>query len=164
MGKMEVTSLPQVYIGADHGGFATKNQLVSYLQANGFTVIDCGAATEDPEDDYTDYAFAVATHIQADWQKQVTSYGILLCRSGGGMAIAANKVKGIRAVLVSTKDEAVHAREHNNAQIITISADTLPLTEVEIIVDTFLRTQYVPEERHERRIAKIGAYEEKSSL
>lgn len=154
---------PHLFIGADHGGFGHKALLIEYLQAQGYQVEDCGNLVLDAADDYPQFALAVAEKVHALELTDTPSFGILLCRSGGGMVIAANKVMGIRAVAVQTEAEAVHARVHNNAQVVSFSADSLSPAQVQQLLGVFLTTPFTGEERHVRRLSQIAAYEESRS-
>ena len=145
-----------IYIGADHGGYALKEKVKTWLDEWKYDYTDEGALHLDPEDDYPDFAFAVAEAVSHDSQGQ----GILICRSAAGMIIAANKVMGIRAVAVFDDVSTKHAREHNNANIIGLSGDWLDEEKAKQIVKTFLTTEFTKEERHQRRIDKISEMEE----
>lgn len=144
-----------IFLGADHGGFELKNQLKIWLSDQGHQVEDCGAFAMDAQDDYPDFAFAVADKVA----NQPESRGILLCRSGGGMTIAANKVRGIRAVTVDSVKAAAHAREHHDANIISLGADWLNPDDIQSIITTFLNTPASPDVRHVRRRQKIATRE-----
>lgn len=146
---------PQIVIGSDHGGYELKEVISAWLIEQGYSVSDEGAHVFDPTDDYPQVAFSVAQKV-ADSQNAV---GILLCRSSGGEVIAANKVTGIRAVSVFNSQSAVHAKEHNNANVIALPADWLTVEEVKKYILEFLETHFLQEERHVRRIAQISAYE-----
>ena len=149
--------MPNVFIGADHGGFELKEKIKTHLESRGYTVHDCGAATLDAKDDYPDFAFAVAKNVAADQY----SRGVLLCRSGAGMTIAANKVLGARAATLHTGEEAAHARHHNDVNIAALPADFLTEQEIFEILGIFLVTPFSDEERHKRRLAKISEFEQK---
>lgn len=140
-----------LYIGSDHGGFSLKETLKAYLSSKGVAIEDRGAPTLDPGDDYPQYAMAVAKAVLQDKANQ----GILICRSGGGMGIAANRFKGIRAVEVVDEKSAIHAREHNNANIMTLSAEWMDEEVAKHVVDVFLSTPFSGEERHIRRIQEL---------
>ncbi len=140
-----------IYLGADHGGFPLKEFLKNELMKQGYIVEDCGAFTLDPTDDYPVYAQEVARKVLAD----PGSFGILLCRSGAGMEIAANRFKGIRAVECHNVNEAIHARQHNDANIVVLGADEIDGEKAERVVKTFLETAFNQEERHIRRIEEI---------
>ncbi len=148
-----------VYIGADHGGFRLKEHLKDWLSSQDYHIKDCGAHELVDEDDFPDYAFLVGSAICHD--SDTESMGILCCRSGGGMVIAANKMIGIRAVQVFTAPEAVHDREHNNANVLCLGADMMDQTTAEQVVQSFLTTHFTKEDRHVRRLAKISSFEDK---
>lgn len=141
----------KVYIAADHGGFDLKEALKEYLETRNYDVEDCGAYELDPSDDYPDFMYPAAQRIGADHSAR----GIFLCRSGAGAAIVANKVKNVRAVVARTKEDAKHAREHNDANVIALSSDSLSAEEAREIVTTFISTPFSGEERHLRRLKKI---------
>lgn len=139
----------RVCIASDHAGFDQKQALVGYLAAQGHDVADLGPA-DDGRVDYPDYAEKVARAVaggQAD-------FGVLVCGTGIGMAVAANKVDGIRAVNIVRPDFAALAREHNDANVITLSGRFVSLEENEAIVDAFLSTEFGGG-RHAGRVAKI---------
>lgn len=140
-----------IYIGADHGGFLMKEFLKTELIKQGYVVEDCGAFSLDPADDYPLYAQTVAKKVLAG----LDSFGILLCRSGGGMEIAANRFEGIRAVECRDIDEAVHARQDNDANILVLGADGMQQELAKDIAQTFLSTPFTQAPRHERRIQEI---------
>ena len=116
-----------IYLGADHGGFVLKENIKQFLKEHDLKYEDLGNTILDMDDDYPDYAFAVGERVGKEdapskkWKDRAK--GILFCRSSGGMVIAANKVKNIRAVAVYDEKGARHAREHNDANIIALSGD-----------------------------------------
>lgn len=140
-----------IYLGADHRGFALKEYIKNYLAGEGRAVVDCGNTDHDESDDYPDYAKAVAERV-AD---EAGAKGILVCGSGNGVAIAANKVRGIRAAVAMTEAQARAARSDEDANIIAIAADYTEQDEVWNIVEAFLSTPFLDAERHMRRIGKI---------
>jgi ribose 5-phosphate isomerase B len=150
---------PLIYIGADHGGFQFKEELKLWLEQFASEVIDCGAHVHDPKDDYPLFAAEVAKKVASS----VDSLGVLLCRSGGGMTIAANKIDGIRAVEVFDDASASHAREHNHANVVTLGGDYLTLNQVKSALKSYLLTTPSSEERHLRRIQQIHQLEQKNS-
>ncbi len=154
---MSNPSKPTIHLGADHGGFELKEQLKKWLEEQGYSVEDHGAHTMDPNDDYPEPAFAVAEAV-AEHESE-NAKGVLLCRSGGGVTIAANKVKGVRAVTVNAPQEADHAVTNNNANIIALAADWLTPDQSKEALKVFLETPFTGEERHQRRINQISAYE-----
>ena len=145
----------KVYLGADHGGFALKNTLLAWLKTRGHEVVDCGNTKMDPADDFPDFAFAVADCVAAD----PTSRGIVLCRSAGGMTIAANKVGGIRCVTAMNVQDVTHNRGHNNANVLAIAGDYTTTPEAKKLVEVFLTTPWIGDERFVRRLGKIKARE-----
>jgi ribose 5-phosphate isomerase B len=140
-----------VYLGADHGGFALKEHLKTWLLSVDSKVEDCGAFSLDPADDYPQFAQVVAHKVL----EHAGSFGVLLCRSGGGMEIAANRFEGVRAVQCLNTDEAKHAREHNDANVLVLPADELDEKTAERVTQTFISTQFSNEERHKKRIEMI---------
>ncbi len=144
-----------IYLGADHGGFELKEALTKWLIEEGYLVKDMGATTFDPQDDYPQYAVAVAKAVS----QHTDSFGILLCRSGGGMTVAANKIDGIRAVELFDEKSAKHAREHNHANVITIGADWQNFSNAKNIISKFFNTLPSQDERHLRRIQQISQLE-----
>lgn len=144
----------KIAIAADHAGFPLKEALKVKLQAQGHEVADCGAFSSESTD-YPDYAQAVAKKVVAE----EAARGILVCSTGIGMSIAANKVDGVRAALAGNRDAARLTREHNNANVIALGALFLSEEEAGRIVETFLSTDFSDGPRHSRRIEKIAAIE-----
>lgn len=145
-----------VYLGADHGGFTLKNTLVAWLKTQGYDVVDCGNTKLDPVDDFPDFAFAVADHVAAD----PGSRGIVLCRSAGGVTIAANKVKGVRCVTGVNSVDVTHNRGHDDANVLAIAGDYIREPEAKELVKLFLTTPWIGDERFVRRLGKIKARED----
>ena len=149
----------KVFLGADHRGFELKEKLKEWLTANGYEVHDLGADRFDAGDDYPDFASAVAARVAGD---PVNRRGVLLCGSGGGMDVAANKVRGIRASVAWSVDAAAHTRSHDDANVVSIPADWTPPEAAAEIVRAFLETPFSGEERHARRLKKIAEIEGKN--
>ncbi|MBB5136314.1 ribose 5-phosphate isomerase B [Thermocatellispora tengchongensis] len=145
----------RVYIGADHAGYELKNHLVSVLKEYGHEVTDCGPFVYDPEDDYPAFVLRAAEGVAGD----PGSLGVVIGGSGNGEQIAANKVRGIRAVLAWNEDTARLGREHNNANVVSVGARQHTAKEATKLVQTFLATAFSGDERHSRRIAQIASYE-----
>lgn len=145
----------KVYIASDHGGFEYKKELKKHLKTKGYEVEDMGNVELDPKDDYTDFVFPLAIRVSNEKQ----SFGIVLGRSGNGEQIAANKVKGIRAVLCLNERMAEKARDHNDANILSLGADYIDIDTAKKVVETFLKTPFSEGERHARRLRKINDYE-----
>ncbi len=143
----------KIVLGADHAGYELKDKIKQHLQQQGVDVRDEGTSSPDSVD-YPDYARLVAHDVA----EQRADLGILVCGSGIGMAIAANKVDGIRAANVSTEYEAQMSREHNNANVLALGARIVGADEAFRIVDKWLSAQFAGG-RHERRVEKIMAIE-----
>jgi ribose 5-phosphate isomerase B len=150
-----------IFIGADHGGFAYKERLIEWLRGLGYQVEDCGAPELDPGDDYPEYAFEVAGKVAAAGESGADEeLGILICRSSGGVTIAANKIQGIRAATATDARMAQKVREDDHANILTLAADWLDWPQVQEITLAFLNAAPSQAERHLRRIQKISSYED----
>jgi ribose 5-phosphate isomerase B len=145
----------RVFLGSDHAGFELKATLIAHLIEQGHEPVDCGALTYDPNDDYPGPCITAAQRTVAE----PGSLGIVIGGSGNGEQIAANKVKGCRAALVWSDDTASLARQHNNANIISIGARNHPIEDALRFVDVFLSTAFSAEPRHQRRIDILDAYE-----
>jgi len=145
----------RIHIGSDHAGLDFKNELITHLVMNGHDVTDHGPYEYDALDDYPDFCIPAAEAVAKD----ATSLGIVLGGSGNGEQIAANKVKGIRAALVWSIETAKLAREHNNANVISVGGRMHEADFVKQLIDTFIATPYPGDERHARRIQKVSNYE-----
>lgn len=142
-----------VYIGCDHGGVELKNEIIACVEAMGETVKDLGAYTADSVD-YPDYGFAVGEAVAND----VGSRGIVICKTGVGMSICANKVKGVRCALCTSVDMGRLCREHNNANVLALGASNTSTETALDIVKAFLTTEFAGG-RHAGRVGKITSYE-----
>ena len=140
-----------VGIASDHGGFELKKILIAYLKESGFTPKDYGPAEFDPEDDYPDFARGLSFDIS----KGELSCGILICRSGVGMGINANRFHGVRAVIADNVRTAAGSRSHNCSNVLVIPADFLKTEEILEIVKEWFSTPFSGEERHLRRLEKL---------
>lgn len=144
----------KIAIGCDHGALELKNALIPHLEKKGYTVKDFGTYTAD-SCDYPDFAGAAAKAVAAGECEK----GIVLCTTGIGVSIVANKVKGIRCALLSDVMSARMTREHNDTNMMAIGAGVVgPMLALEI-VDTWLGTEFSHNERHQRRIDKLMALE-----
>ena len=150
----------RVYLGSDHAGFELKATLVQHLTGLGHEAVDCGAHVFDDQDDYPPPCIAAAARTVAD----PGSLGIVIGGSGNGEQIAANKVTGVRAALVWSDDTATLARQHNDANIISIGARNHPEADALRFVEIFLATPFSGAERHARRIAMLTEYETTSAI
>lgn len=140
-----------VYIGSDHAGFEAKSQLVAHLQEKGLEVTDLGCFT--PEScDYPDIAREVGEKVL----EHNGSVGIIICGTGIGVSMAANKLRGIRAAMATDENLAEMARRHNDANVLTMGARTTDIEKMKMITDKFLSTDFESDqERHVRRVQKI---------
>ena len=144
----------KVYIGADHAGFGLKEALKPFLASLGVEFEDIGAHKIVTNDDYPVYAFRVAEKTARN-----KSFGILFCGSSHGVSIAANKVKGIKAVAVNNIKDAILTREHNDANVLCLSGWNISKESAKKIIKAWLFTMFTNEERHRRRINLIKKYE-----
>ncbi len=154
----------RIHIATDHAGLEFSTQLQQHLASQGHEVVDHGPVEYDPVDDYPAFCIRAARAVVADQRAGVAALGIVFGGSGNGEQIAANKVEGIRAALVWTLSTAELAREHNDANVISIGARQHTFEEVVSFIDRFLTTPFSGEERHARRIAQIAAFEADGSL
>ncbi|MCA9337920.1 ribose-5-phosphate isomerase [Candidatus Saccharibacteria bacterium] len=150
----------KVHIATDHAGLEFKDKLKSHLESQGHTVEDHGAYEYDASDDYPGFIIAAAEAVAADWRTGDKSLGVVFGGSGNGEQIAANKVHGIRAALVWNESTAQLARQHNDANVVSIGARQHSESEALHLIDVFLTEPFSAEERHVRRIAQIADYEE----
>ena len=152
--------MARIYIASDHAGFYLKKALIQYLGVKGYEVEDCGAFKMDEDDAYPDFIIPCAKKVADD----KNSLGIVIGASGNGEAIAANKVKGIRAAVYNggNAEIAKLAKAHNKANILSIGARFTSEDEAKKAVAAWLETEFTGEERHVRRIKKIKDIEEKS--
>lgn len=141
----------KIIIGSDHRGVELRKEIKRILESDGFEVIETKVPNNE-NDDYPDFAFDVANQIKDD------ELGILICGNGIGISIAANKVKGIRCARVVNSDDCFKAKTHNGANIIAFGAEHT-IEEAMDMVNTFISTKTVSDERHLRRVNKIISYE-----
>lgn len=141
-----------IYIGADHRGFELKEYLKKYLADSGHQVIDLGNDHYDPNDDYPDFAKLVAEKVSVDPE---INRGILICRSGAGVDIVANKFKGVRSALVTDVKQAELVRKDDDTNILSLASELTNEEQAKKIVDTWLKTPFSGIEKDARRIKKI---------
>ena len=144
----------KIAIGTDHNGTEMKKEIKTFLRNRGIEVIDV-SEHNSALDDYPEYAFEVGKKVVSN----EADLGILICGTGIGMSIAANKVKGVRCAHVTSTSEAILARQHNNANIMAIGANNNKINDVIKMVDLFINTEFKKEERHVRRNSQILEYE-----
>jgi ribose 5-phosphate isomerase B len=150
----------KIHIGSDHAGLEFKAVIIAHLKKSGHDVTDHGPHEFDSQDDYPVFCIPTALATAADQ----SSFGIVLGGSGNGEQIAANKVKGVRAALVWSVETAKLARQHNDANIISIGQRMHDQALCLQLVDTFLETSFSADERHVRRINQITNYENRGSI
>ena len=146
---------PKIFIGADHNGFELKATLTEFLQRGGYEVIDCGDTEKHPDDDFPQFASKVVKAMEGDPSFNVK--GILMCGSGQGMCMAANRFKGVRASLVWDAAQARNTRNDNNSNILCLPADLLEDDEPawQGIIATWLNTPFAGAPRYVRRNAQL---------
>ena len=150
----------RVYLGSDHAGFELKAHLLEQLNSWGHETIDVGPKEFNPTDDYPPYCIDVARRVSID----ESSLGVVIGSSGNGEQMAANKVTGVRAALAWNADTARLAREHNDAQVVSIGARMHTAEQATELVQIFLDTPFSGEARHQRRIDMLLQYEENQTL
>lgn len=144
----------KIYIGADHRGFELKEQMRNWLSQWGYQWEDLGAYELNPEDDYTLYAEKVGSLVA-----RKDARGILLCGSGVGVEVAANKIDGVRASIGKSKEQVRAGRNDDNMNILVIAADYTKEEEAKEMVKTFLETDFAGKERFKRRLSDIRKIE-----
>lgn len=144
----------KIFIATDHRGVETEGKVINYLENSGMEVVKSNLE-HHPLDDYPDFAFELCENVL----KNDGSIGILICGTGIGMSIAANKVKGIRAARCVDVDDAFYAKSHNACNVICLGTD-IPVEKMYEIIDTFMHTKSADEERNIRRVNKIINYEQ----
>jgi len=149
----------RIHIATDHAGLDFSQDLQSHLRSAGHEVIDHGPASYEPLDDYPSFCINAALAVVRDLAAGFECLGVVFGGSGNGEQISANKVAGARAALVWNESTAVLARQHNDANIISIGARQHSLEEAKHFIDTFIAEPFSAEERHARRIAQIKEYE-----
>ena len=145
----------RIAIGADHAGFPLNERVIVELRAAGHEIIDLGTHDGSQSDDYPDYAKKVGEAVQ----QGVADIGILICGSGVGAAVAANKLRGIRAALCSDTYSARQSREHDDCNVLCVGARVVGVELALELVRTFVAARFSGEERHQRRLRKIAEME-----
>ena len=154
----------RVHLGSDHAGLELKEHLLNWLADHGFEVVDHGPFVYDALDDYPVFCLRAAAGVAADQQDGVRALGVVVGGSGNGEQIAANKVPGVRAALVWSEETAVLAREHNDANVISVGGRMHAIEDMTRFVEVFLGTSFTGEKRHVRRIEMLAAYERTGNL
>lgn len=140
-----------IYLGADHRGFNLKENLKQFLNKSGYEVVDLGNTKYEEGDDYTDFVKMVAKKVAAD----PSSRGVVVCGSGVGADIVANRFRGVRSVLAISAEQAADSRNDDDTNVLSLAADYIDLEQAKKIVSSWLQTPFSGEERYKRRIQEI---------
>ena len=146
----------KIYIAADHNGFKMKNELVAWLKDEGHEVTDLGPEEFNEDDDYPDFGIKVAQAVAQDPEQR---YGVLLCGSGVGMSVVADKVKGIRAAMIHDPKIAAAAQRDDDINVLALGADYIDSEAAKTVISAWLATPFSKADRHRRRVKKIEQYE-----
>ncbi|GGD16591.1 ribose-5-phosphate isomerase [Nocardioides daphniae] len=154
----------RVHIGSDHAGLELKDHLLNWLVDEGYEAVDHGPFVYDALDDYPVFCLRAAEGVAADRAEGLDSLGIVIGGSGNGEQMAANKVIGIRAALVWNDDTAALARDHNDANVISVGGRQHTIEEMTRFIGIFLEAPFSGDERHVRRIGQMSEYEQTREL
>jgi ribose 5-phosphate isomerase B len=154
----------RVHIGSDHAGLELKDHLLGWLVDQGYEAVDHGPFVYDALDDYPVFCLRAAEGVAADREEGLDSLGVVVGGSGNGEQIAANKVRGVRSALVWSEETAVLAREHNDANVLSVGGRMHSLEEMTRFVEVFLTTPFPGDQRHVRRIEMLTRYERTGDL
>jgi ribose 5-phosphate isomerase B len=154
----------RIHVATDHAGLELSKELQEHLRAAGHDVVDHGPQSYDALDDYPSFCINAAIAVVADQAAGIEALGVIFGGSGNGEQMAANKVRGARAALVWSVPTAELARQHNDANLISIGARQHTVAEAELFIDTFIATAFSGEERHARRIAQLAEYENTGAI
>lgn len=150
----------RVYLGSDHAGFELKGKLIEWLRQAGHEPVDCGPSSYQPDDDYPVYVMRAADSAVND----PGSLGIVIGGSGNGEQIAANKIRGVRAAIAWSDETASLARQHNNANVLSLGAREYPIEAAVGFARVFVETAFSEAPRHARRLEMIAEYEQTGKL
>lgn len=151
---MKQENIKNIAIASDHRGVKYKQEIIKYLEEKKYNILDCSPENTDT-DDYPDFAFIVCDKVV----NKEAEIGILVCRTGIGMSIAANKVKGIRCAKINSIEDATLSRNDNGANVMTFNY-TEDMNNIKKYIDAFIDAEVINDERHKRRVDKITKYEE----
>ena len=154
----------RVHLGSDHAGLELKEHLLNWLADHGHEAVDHGPFVYDALDDYPVFCLRAAQGVVADREDGVGALGVVIGGSGNGEQMAANKVKGVRAALVWSEETAVLAREHNDANVVSVGGRMHSLEDMTRFVEVFLSTPFSDDERHVRRIGQVSTYDATKEL
>ena len=159
-GPARYVTCVRVYLGSDHAGFELKGRLIAWLSEAGHEPVDCGPPAYQEDDDYPPYVMRAADSVVQD----PGSLGIVIGGSGNGEQIASNKIPGVRAALAWTAETAQLARQHNDANVLSLGARMYPIDDAISFAKVFIETPFSGIERHARRLAEIAGYEKTGKL
>jgi ribose 5-phosphate isomerase B len=154
----------RVHLGSDHAGLELKDHLMTWLVDHGYEAVDHGPFVHDALDDYPCFCLRAAEGVAGDRAEGLGSLGVVIGGSGNGEQMAANKVDGIRCALVWSEETAVLAREHNDANVVSVGGRMHSLEDMVRFVEVFLTTPFSGDERHVRRIGQLTTYETTGEL
>jgi ribose 5-phosphate isomerase B len=154
----------RVHLGSDHAGLELKDHLMSWLVDAGYEPVDHGPFVHDALDDYPAFCLRAAEGVAGDRAEGLDSLGVVIGGSGNGEQMAANKVEGIRCALVWSEETAALAREHNDANVVSVGGRMHPVEDMVRFVEVFLTTAFSGDERHVRRIGQLSTYESTGEL
>ena len=154
----------RVHLGCDHAGLDLKDHLTRWLTEHGYEPVDHGPFQYDALDDYPVFCLRAAEGVAADRAQGLDSLGVVIGGSGNGEQMAANKVQGVRAALVWSEDTARLAREHNDANVVSVGGRMHSLEDMTRFVEVFLAEPFSGDERHVRRIGQLASYEQTREL
>ncbi|HLP23493.1 MAG TPA: ribose-5-phosphate isomerase [Microbacteriaceae bacterium] len=154
----------RIHVATDHAGLDVSRELQAHLRAAGHEVIDHGPTEYDPLDDYPSFCINAAQAVVNDQRAAIPALGVVFGGSGNGEQMAANKVSGVRAALVWNESTAKLAREHNDANVISIGARQHPIEDMLHFVDLFIAEPFPGDERHVRRIGQLAEYERTGAI
>ncbi|KFF59248.1 ribose 5-phosphate isomerase [Cryobacterium sp. MLB-32] len=149
----------RIHIATDHAGLDLSHHLIKHLRSKGHEVVDHGPTSYDPLDDYPAFCINAAQAVVNDREQGIEALGVVFGGSGNGEQMSANKVAGVRAALVWNRSTARLAREHNDANVISIGAREHTIEEATEFIDAFIAEPFSDEERHVRRITQLAEYE-----
>jgi ribose 5-phosphate isomerase B len=154
----------RVHLGSDHAGLDLKDHLLGWLREHDYEPVDHGPFVYDALDDYPVFCLRAAEGVVADRERGLESLGVVVGGSGNGEQMAANKVRGVRSALVWSEETATLAREHNDANVVSVGGRMHSLEDMTRLVEVFLSTSFSGDERHVRRIGQLGHYETTGEL
>ena len=154
----------RVHLGCDHAGLELKSHLTGWLSEHGYEPVDHGPFVYDAVDDYPVFCLRAAEGVAEDRAAGLDSLGVVIGGSGNGEQIAANKVRGVRSALVWSEETAVLAREHNDANVVSVGGRMHSVDDMTRFVEVFLTTPFSNDERHVRRIGQVMTYDATKEL